>query len=102
VGLTPSKAELHRQTVAVHNDMDLAGQPASRATHILAAVIGDAGTLLVHADDGRVDHLHCRIMSSSQRIHDPVPHASAPPANEAVVASRRRTIAAWQIAPRRA
>jgi hypothetical protein len=28
--------------------------------------------MLVHADDGRIDHLHCRVMRSSQRIHEPV------------------------------
>src|SRR5215475_7506197 len=97
--LTPSEAEPHRQTVAVYNDMDLASQPAARATHMLAAVIGDAGSMLVHADDRGIDHLHCRIMSSSQRIHNPVPDTSPPPANEPVVASRRGTIAVWQITP---
>jgi hypothetical protein len=34
--------------------MDLAGQPATRATNMLAVVIGDAGTMLVHADNGRI------------------------------------------------
>jgi hypothetical protein len=56
--------------------MDLAGQPATRSTNKLTAVVSDAGTLLVHADDRRLDHLHSRIMSSSQRIHDLVPDAS--------------------------
>ena len=62
--LTTSEPEPHRQTIAVHNDMDLAGQPATRATNMLAVVVGDAGTMLVHADNGRIDHLHRRIMSS--------------------------------------
>jgi hypothetical protein len=62
-----------RQTIAVHNDMDLAGQPATRATHMLAFVIGDAGSMLVNANDGHVDHLHRRIVNGSQRIHEPVP-----------------------------
>jgi hypothetical protein len=56
VCLTASQTEPHRQTIAVQNDMDLTGQPAPRATNVLAVVIGDAGTMLVH--DGRVDHLH--------------------------------------------
>jgi hypothetical protein len=99
VRLTTSEAELHRQTIAIHNDMDLAGQPATRATDMLAAVIGDAGTMLVHADDGRIDHLHRRIVNGSQRIHNSVPDARPPPANEAIVASRRGTVAVWQIAP---
>src|SRR5262249_59579701 len=71
--LPPSEAEPYRQTVAVHNDMDLAGQPATRATHMLAAVVGDAGTMLVHADDGRIDHLHRRIVSHRQGSHDLLP-----------------------------
>ena len=75
--LTTSEPEPHRQTIAVHNDMDLAGQPATRATNMLAVVIGDAGTMLVHADNGRIDHLHRRIVSSRQRIHDLIPDASA-------------------------
>ena len=51
---------------------------------------GDTGPVLVHADDGRVDHLHRRIMVGAQSIHDTVPHASPSPANEAIVASRAR------------
>jgi hypothetical protein len=65
VRVTTSEAELHRQTIAVHNDMDLASQPATRATHMLAAVIGDAGGMLVNANDGRIDHLHRRIVNGS-------------------------------------
>ena len=61
VRLTTSEAELHRQTITVHNDMDLAGQPATRATNMLAAVISDAGPTLMHADDRRIDHLHRRM-----------------------------------------
>jgi hypothetical protein len=37
--------------------MDLAGQPATRATNMLGAVIGDAGSMLVHVNDRRIDHL---------------------------------------------
>src|SRR5664280_1627585 len=40
-------------------------------------------------------------MACGQRIHQPVPNASLPPANEAVVASSRRPVALRQIAPRR-
>jgi len=42
--------------------MDFAGQPATRATNMLIVVVGDAGITLVHADDGRIDHLHGRIV----------------------------------------
>ena len=100
--LTTSEREPHRQTIAVHNDMDLAGQPATRATNMLAVVIGDAGTMLVHADNGRIDHLNRRIMCHRQRIHDLIPDARASPANKAIVTSCRGTIAVWQITPWRA
>jgi DNA recombination-dependent growth factor C len=47
----------------------------------IAAVIGDEGTMLVHVDDGGIDHLHRRIVSHRQRIHDLILDASPPPAN---------------------
>ena len=37
--------------------------------------------MLVHVDDGGIDHLHRRIVSHRQRIHDLIPDASPPPAN---------------------
>jgi hypothetical protein len=47
----------------------LAGQPATRATHMLAAVVGNAGPMLMHADDGLIDHLYCRIIDAdAQRV----------------------------------
>jgi hypothetical protein len=55
----------------------------------------------VRAYNGRIDRLHGRILSRRQAIHDPIPDASPSPANEAIVASRRRSIALRQIAPRR-
>jgi hypothetical protein len=38
--------------------------------------------VLVHAHDGGIDHLHRRVVTGSQRIHDLVPDASPPPPNE--------------------
>jgi hypothetical protein len=38
-------------------DMDLAGQSAARAAHVLPATVGDAACILMDADNGRVDHL---------------------------------------------
>ena len=60
---------------------------------------GDTGPVLVYAADGRVDHLHRRIMVGAKSIHDPVPHASPSPPNEAIVASRARPKTHWQSAP---
>jgi hypothetical protein len=58
-----------------------------RATHILVIVVRDAGSVLVNAHDGGIDHLHCRVMTGRKRIHDLVPDASLPPPNEAIVTS---------------
>ena len=54
----------------------------------------------MHTDNRRVDHLHGRVMGSSQRVHDPAPDARPPPANEAIVAGGIGTEAVRQIAPR--
>jgi hypothetical protein len=55
--------------------------------------------MLVHAHDRGIDHLHRRIMTGSQRIHDLVPYASPPPTNEAIVTSSAGTKGLWQGAP---
>ena len=62
--------------------------------------MSNASRVLVHAHNGRVDHLHGRVMSRSERVHDPAPDASPSPANETIVAGRIWTEAVWQIAPR--
>jgi hypothetical protein len=43
--------------------------------------------------------MHRRIMTGGQRIHDPVPYASLPPTNEAIIASGAGTKGLRQIAP---
>jgi hypothetical protein len=40
----------------------------SRATHALVIVVRDTGSLLMHAHDGGIDHLHRRAVTGSQRI----------------------------------
>jgi hypothetical protein len=62
-------------------------------------VVRDTGSMLVHAHDRGIDHLHRRIMTGGQRIYDLVPDASPPPPNEAVVTSGAGTIGLWQVAP---
>jgi hypothetical protein len=64
--------------------VNLAGKSASRTAHVLLSIASDAAPVLVHAHDRRIDHLHRRIMSGRQRIHDPVPDTGPPPANEAI------------------
>jgi hypothetical protein len=46
----------------------------------------------VHAYNGRIDHLHGRIVSRRQAIHDPIPDACLSPANEAIVAGGMRSL----------
>jgi hypothetical protein len=53
----------------------------------------------MHADDRGINHLDSGIMGSGERVYDPTPHASPPPANEAVVASGVGTERIRQIAP---
>jgi hypothetical protein len=53
----------------------------------------------MHADDRGINHLDSGIMGSGECVYDPTPHASPPPANEAVVASGVGTERIRQIAP---
>src|SRR5712671_3709719 len=53
----------------------------------------------VHAHDGGIDHLHRRIMTGGQRVHDLVPDASPLPTNESIVTSGARAIGLRQVAP---
>jgi hypothetical protein len=39
----------------------------------LVIVVSNAGSVLVHPHDGGIDHLHRRVMTFGQRIHDLVP-----------------------------
>ena len=77
----------------------LLARASSRATHVLVIVVRDTGSMLMHAHDGGIDHLHGRIVSRRQAIHDPIPDACLSPANEAIVASGMRSIVLGQITP---
>jgi hypothetical protein len=90
---------MDRKAMGVDYRVNLAGQAASRPAHILVIVARDAGSMLVHAHDGGIDHLYRRVMAGSKRIHDLVPDASLPPPNEAIVTSGPRAIGLWQVAP---
>jgi hypothetical protein len=92
--------ESDRQTAAIDHRMYLAGETAPRPAHGLFLVASDASRVLMNAHNGRVDHLDGSIMSSSQCVHDPAPHASPTPANEAIVASGVGAERLRQIAPR--
>ena len=100
--LAGREAEVYRQAIGIHDGVNFGGQPATRAAHVLLIIARDAGSVLMHSHDGRIDHLHRCIMHCSQCIHDLVPDASPSPANEAIVTSRIGTKRLRQIAPWRA
>ena len=70
---------------------NLAGRSAPRTTHVLLAIVRDTGTVLVHAHNRRIDHVHRRVMSTGEGVHDLIPNTSPAPTNEAVVADGMRT-----------
>jgi hypothetical protein len=72
MSLAGGKAEPHGQAVGVNHGVDFAGQSASRAAHVLLTIFCNACSMLVHAYNGRIDHLHGRIVSRRQAIHDPI------------------------------
>jgi hypothetical protein len=49
---------------------------------------------------GRIDHLKITVKGSRDSLEDLVPNTHLPPADEAVVAGRGRTIPLWDICPR--
>jgi hypothetical protein len=59
------QAEANRQAVGIDNCMNLAGQAPSRPAHGLFCVPRDTGTVLMHADNRRIDHLHGCVMRGS-------------------------------------
>ena len=65
VRLTRREGEMDRQAIGIHHCVNLARQAPSRATHILVIVVCDAGSVLVHAHDGGIDHLDSGIVGSS-------------------------------------
>src|SRR5215510_14546228 len=98
--LTGRQCEPDRQAIGIYHRMNLAGQPAAGSSHRLSSVPDNASTMLMHADNRRVDHLHGSVVGARERVHNPGPDASPPPANEAIVAGAVRTEAVRQIAPR--
>ena len=55
--------------------------------------------MLVHADNGGIDHLDSGIMGTGKCVYDSAPDTSPPPPDEAVVASGVRTKRLGQITP---
>ena len=57
------------------------------------------GSVLMHTHNGRINHLHRRIMICGQHVHKLVPYASPAPANETIVAGGVWAKVLRQIAP---
>ena len=57
--------------------------------------------MLVDANTGRVDHDDIAVVSLGNRFKKSIPDTGLPPADEAIVAGGRRTIAFWNFRPRR-
>jgi hypothetical protein len=49
-------------------------------------VVRDAGSVLVHSDDGSINHLHRRVMTGGKRIHYLIPHSGHDGADAVVTA----------------
>jgi hypothetical protein len=79
---------MDRQAIGVHYRMNLVRHAPSRATHVLVIVVCDTGSVLMHAHDGGIDHLHRRIVTGGQRFHDLVPDPGLSPAPKPIVAGR--------------
>src|SRR5215471_4423671 len=99
MGLTGAQRQPYRQTIAIDHRMNFARQAAAGPSHRLALVSCDAGSMLMHADNGGVDHLDSGIMGSGKCVHDAAPDTSPPPADETVIAGRVRAKMIRQIAP---
>ena len=60
MGLALGDLQRDRQAAGVDQRVDFGGQPAARATHATGSrrLFLGVGSVLMHADRGRVDHLH--------------------------------------------
>src|SRR5262245_37143198 len=73
----------------------LAERPQRSILRREVAIPIDARTVLMHADNGRVDHLHCVVTSIGESVHDFGPDARSPTPNKTVIAGRVRAEVVW-------
>jgi len=100
VGLIGAKRQLYRETIVIDHCMDFARQPAARPSHRLALVSCNAGSMLMHAHNGGVDHLDSGIVGYGKCVYDAAPDARPAPADKTVIAGRVRAKMIRQIALR--
>ena len=65
MGLTGREAEVHWQTIGVHNNVNLARKSASRTAHMLLFIARDAGPVLARAP---ILGLESRLRRDQQRL----------------------------------
>src|SRR5262249_27324946 len=83
--LASGQCDTNRQPTGIDDSVNLGRQSASRPAHQLFTVRSNAFSMLMHAHDGCINHLHGRIIARGQRIHKLIPHASPAPSNKAIV-----------------
>ena len=88
VCLAGAQCQPYRQSITIDHSMNFTRQAAARPPHRLALVSCDAGSMLMHADNGGVDHLDSRIVGYGKCVDDAAPDTSPSPADETVVAGR--------------
>jgi hypothetical protein len=93
--------ETNRQPTGIDDCMNLSRQSAARPAHQLFTITGDAGSVLVHAHNGRINDLHGRIVACGKCIHKLIPYDSPALASKAIIAGGVRAKVLRQIAPRR-
>ena len=70
VRFASSQPKTDRQPTGIDDCMYLGRQAASRPAHQLLTTASDASSVLVHAHNGRINHLHGHIILWGQRIHE--------------------------------
>ena len=66
VRFTRCKSETDGQSIGINHHMNLTGQSASRPAHGLFLIASDTSGVLMNAHNGRVDHLHGRVVGACQ------------------------------------
>ena len=97
--LTGAERQSDGQTLGIDNRADLRRQSAARPTGAVALAFLGAASVLMHPDNGRVEHLDIGVTTIRHGREDLVLDARLAPSVEAIVAGRIWPIAIGQIAP---
>ena len=97
--LTGAKRQPDRQSLRVPYRVDLRCQSTARAACAVAFAFLGTASVLMHPDNGRVEHLDIGVTTIRRGREDVVPDARLAPSIEVFVAGRLRAVAFGQIAP---